>query len=69
MAIVKNIHQFESAAVRTQAALAAPLELPYATSSDGKMSSLVMISFIDFASAGRKTRDSKQQPHLPQRQR
>jgi hypothetical protein len=37
----------------------APLELPYATSSDGKISSLVVIFFIDFVSAGNKTRESK----------
>ena len=46
---------------------AAPLELPYANSSDGKISSLVVILFID-GLAGNKTRESKQQLHFRQYQ-
>jgi uncharacterized membrane protein len=49
-------------------------DLPYATSGDGEISSLVtiasslvMISFIDLVSAGEMT--SKQQSHFGQRQR
>jgi hypothetical protein len=47
---------------------AAPLELPYATSSDGKISSLVVIFFIDLVSEGDETGESKQQLYFRQYQ-
>jgi hypothetical protein len=47
---------------------AAPLELPYATSSGGKPSCLVVKFFIYLVSAGNKTSDSKQQLHFRQYQ-
>jgi hypothetical protein len=47
---------------------ARPLELPYATSSGGKPSSLVVKFFIYLVSAGNNTRDSKQQLHFRQYQ-
>ncbi len=49
---------------------AAPLELPYATSSDGnsegKITAPVVISLIDLESAGNTTRDPKQALHFGQ---
>jgi hypothetical protein len=48
----------------------APLELPYATSSDGnsdgKITAPVVISLIDLESAGNTTRDPKQALHFGQ---
>jgi hypothetical protein len=41
----------------------------YATNSDGKITSPVMISFIDLVSAGNETTDSKQKSHSRQCQR
>jgi len=41
----------------------------YATSSDGKILSPVLISFIDLVTAGNETRDSKLQSHFQQCQR
>jgi hypothetical protein len=51
-----------------QSLCAAPLELPYATSSDGKISSLVVIFFIDLVSEGDETGESKQQLYFRQYQ-
>jgi hypothetical protein len=45
-----------------------PLELPYATSSGGRPSCLVVKFLIYLVSAGNKTRDSKQQLHFRQYQ-